>query len=213
MINKLLYMFKRSSRFYIVLFIISIFEIFQGHSIDGLLGIIIGISEWIILYKLIANRNRGLNIFLGFGATRTEFYTLNVIYDFLMSTLISMVISLTRVKNNNIDKSYFIYVFLFYFVVILVLFSTLTFRQIFRHTDYLMVMFGVLFFYTFIFITRYGASLGTDNFTNFNEKLSHYQDFTLKGFYIMVLIIIGFNYITSYLVHKSTQIKIKGELE
>lgn len=213
MINKLLYMFKRSSPFYIVLFIISIFEIFQGHSIDGLLGIIIGISEWIILYKLIANRNRGLNIFLGFGATRKEFYTLTVMYDFLMSTLISIVIALTRVKTNSMDKSYFIYVFLFYLVTVLAFFSTLAFRKIFMHTDYLMVMFGVLFFYTFIFITRYSASLLTDNFTNFSERVAYYPDFTLKEFYIMCLIIIGFNYITSYLVHKNTEIKIKGELE
>ncbi|WP_186429283.1 hypothetical protein [Clostridium sp. BSD9I1] len=213
MINKLVYMFKRSSRFYIVLFIISILEIFQGHSIDGLLGIIIGMSEWIILYKLIANRNRGMNVFLGFGGTRTEFYTLTVIYDFLMSTIISMVIAFTRVKNNNIDKNYFIYVFLFYLVAVLVFFSTLAFSQIFRHTDYLMVRFGMLFFYAFIFIARYSVSLVTDNFTNFNEELISYPNFTLKEFYIMFLIIIGFNYITSYLVNKSTEIKIKGELE
>ncbi|WP_097027467.1 hypothetical protein [Clostridium peptidivorans] len=200
-------MFKRSSRFYIALFIISILEI------DGLIGFIIGISGWVILYKLISNRNRGLNVFLGFGGTRTEFYTLTVIYDFLMSTFISIVIALARVKIENMDISNFIYFFSFYLVILLVFFSTLAFRQIFSHTDYLMVKLGVLFFYIFLFITWYSSSILADNFISLNQKVGSYCNFTLKEFYIMFPIIIGFNYITSYLVHRSTEIQIKGEAE
>lgn len=206
-------MFKRGRQFYIILFIIFILEILQGYLIKGVPEIFIDLLILRLLSILIENRIGGLNVFLSLSGTRREFYTLTVIYDILISIFLSMVITLARVKIDNMHISHFIYIFLFYIVVMMAFFSTLSFCQIFKQSYYIAIILIVSLIYMVIYDARYSMVFFTNNFTNFNENIVFYKDFTLKEFYIMFLIIIGFNYITSYLVHRSTEIKIKGEVE
>lgn len=206
-------MFKRGRQFYIVLFIIFILEILQGYLIKGVPEIFIDLLILRLLSILIENRIGGLNVFLSLSGTRREFYTLTVIYDILISIFLSMVITLARVKIDNMHISHFIYIFLFYIVVMMAFFSTLSFCQIFKQSYYIAIILIVSLIYIVIYDARYAVVFFTNNFTNFNENIVFYKDFTLKEFYIIFLIIIGFNYITSYLVHRSTEIQIKGEAE
>lgn len=214
MISKLIYIFKRDRRFYILLLVIAILEIFPGDLINKLSeGLYEGLFIAIIFNKSIENRREKINTLLGVGVTRRELYTLTIILDFLNSILISSVITLNKIKIDNMYKNCFMYVFLFYFVIILVFLSTLSFNQIFKHTDYEAITWGTWYIFVPVYFVISLAGIDINNFTNFNEKLVPYKDFTLKHGYIIFLITIAFNYITSYLVHKGIEIKIKGEAE
>ncbi|KGK86998.1 hypothetical protein [Clostridium sp. HMP27] len=213
MINKLAYMFKRNRIFYMISFVVVILGIFQGSLIKRLPGIFDSMLVFIFFRKIVENRSDKINVFLGFGVTRKEFYILTIIYDVINSILSSIVITLTKMKIDNIDKSYFIYVFLLYLMLVLVFFSILSFNQIFQHTDYEAITWITGFIYIAIYSGIYSAGFNTNNFISFNEKLVSYKNFTLRQFYIMLIITIAFNYMTSYLVHKGIEIKIKGEVE
>lgn len=213
MINKLAYMFKRDKVFYILSLVIVILGIFQGNLINRVPGIFRSILVYILFSKIIQNRSEKINIFLGFGTTRKEYYILTIIYDIINSTLISIILTLTRMKSDNMNNSYFIYVFLLYFMLTLVFFSIVSSSQIFQHTNYEAITWITVLIYIGIYSKICSAVISTNNFTNLNGKLALYQSLTLSQFYITSFITIAFNYITSYLVHKGIEVKIKGELE
>ena len=213
MINKLIYMLKKDRRFYIILFAIYLLEIFGGNLIYQMREFFVGtITEVMIVISVLMKVGR-LDEFLFLGFTRKQYYILIVIYDFLLSALLSVAIGVAKIQVDSIPENHFNYIFLFYLIVTLVVFSTFSFNQIFRHSDYWAVRFGVLFLYVWIFFARYTMGFSAENFINFNDNLVSYEDFKLKEYYIMFLIIIGFNYITSYMVHKSVEVKIIGEEE
>lgn len=194
-------------------FVVVILGIFQGNLINRLPGIFESMLVFIFFRKIVENRSGKINTFLGFGVTRREFYILTIIYDIINSTLVAIIVTLIRMKSDNMDKGYFIYVFLLYFMLVLIFFSILSFNQIFQHTDYEAITWITGLIFIAIYSRICSAAINTNNFTSFNEKLTLYRKFTLKQFYIVSLIIIAFNYITSYLVHKGIEIKIKGEVE
>lgn len=197
-----------------ILFAIVIFQIFPGDLINKLPGgLYEGLFISIIFYKVIDNRRGKINTLLGIGVTRREVYTLTLICDFLNSILVSVVMTLNKIRFNNMHKNWVMYVFIFYFVCMLVLFSALSFDQILKHTNYEAITWITWFIFIAAYSGMYSAGIYTNNFTNFNEKLVLYKDFTLKQFYIIFFITIAFSYITSYLVHKGIEIKIKGEVE
>lgn len=207
-------MLKRDKMFYGILLMIMILQIFSDDLADKLpveafevLFIYIG------LYKVIKNRMGKINVFLGISVTRRELYILTIIFDCLNSILISILMTLNKIRVNNAHKNWIIYVFIFYFVYMLVLFSTLSFNQIFKHTDYEAITWITWIIFVAAHSGIYSTAFNTDNFISFNEKLAAYKNFTLRQFYIMLIITIAFNYITSYLVHKGIEIKIKGEVE
>lgn len=201
MINKLIYMLKRDLILYVIIFsMLSSNALIAGLMI-GLIGVLLG------------KRYGKFNIFLSFQTSRKEYYVIIVIYNILSSAIASMILSVIRVKSNNLSQNYFKYVFLFYFTLVLVFLSTKLFNEFFKHSDYAAVRFGVIVMYLALFVSRYFFLLLNDNFINFNEDLFSYQEFKLMDYYIMSFLIIGFNYITSYLVHKSVEVKIIGEAE
>lgn len=194
-------------------FVVVILGIFQGNLINRLPGIFESMLVFIFFRKIVENRSGKINTFLGFGVTRREFYILTAIYDIINSTLVAIIVTLIRMKSDNMDKGYFIYVFLLYFMLVLIFFSILSFNQIFQHTDYEAITWITGLIFIAIYSRICSAAINTNNFTSFNEKLALYRNFTLRQFYIVSLIIIAFNYITSYLVYKGIEIKIKGEVE
>lgn len=213
MIDKLIYMLKKDRRFYIIIFVIYLLEIFGGSLVYQMREFFVGtITEIMIVIPVLMKVGR-LDELLLLGFTRKQYYVLIVIYDFLLSALSAVAIGVAKIRVDSIPKNYFNYIFLFYLIFTLVVCSTFSFNQIFRHSDYWAVRFGVLFLYVLIFFARYTMGFSAENFTNFNENLVSYEDFKLKEYYIMFLIIIGFNYVTSYLAHKSVEIKIIGEVE
>lgn len=208
-----MYMFKRDRRFYIILFVMYLVEMFGGNLIYQMREFIVGpIIATTIIIPIVRKVGR-LDEFLLLGITRKHYYILNVIYDFLFSALSSVAIVLARIQVDGIPESYFNYIFLFYIIVTLVLFSTSSFNQIFGHSDYSAVRIIVFIVYVLIYFTTYSKGFSAGNFTNFNKNLVSDEDLKLKEYYITCLIIIGFNYITSYLVHKNVQIKAMDEVE
>ncbi|WP_097027465.1 hypothetical protein [Clostridium peptidivorans] len=205
MINKLIYIFKRDLILYVIVFIM----LSSNALIPGLMGGLIGA----LIGGLLGKRYGKFNIFLSFQTSRKEYYVIAVIYNLLSSAIISLVLALVKVNSNNIPKNYFKYVFLFYFTLVLVFLSAKLFNEFFKHSDYAAVRFGVIVMYLALFVARYGFLLFNDNFINFNENLFSYQEFKLMDYYIMSFLIIGFNYVTSYLVNRSTEIQINGEAE
>lgn len=207
-------MLKRDKVFYGILFMIMILQIFSDDLANKLpVEAFEVLLIYIVLYKVIKNRTGKINIFLGLGVTRRELYILTIIFDFLNSILISILMTLNKTRVNNMHKNWVMYVFMFYFVCMLVLFSALSFDQILKHTNYEAITWITWFIFIAAYSGMYSAGIYTNNFTNFNEKLVLYKDFTLKQFYIIFFVTIAFNYITSYLVHKGIEIKIKGEVE
>lgn len=199
--NKLIYMFKKDLAIYNVIIFIFIIDYLSASKkifIFALVGMLIG--------NLFLRTHDRFNILLSFQISRKEYYTTTIIYNFLSSAIVSLTLSIIKVSSNSILKNYYKYIFLFYFILVLVPLSIKLFDETFKHSDYTAVRFIVYIVYYVILTYKYPSIF-------FNGDLNAYENLKLNQHYIIPILIIGFNYITSYFVHKSAEVKIVGEAE
>lgn len=203
MINKLIYMFKRDLGIYAII----VFTFIKDYlPLSNIFALVVAAILMVILIVTIFSRTYSeFNILLLFQISRKEYYISTVIYNFLFSAIISLILALIKVNFSgsaqNTHK-----MFLFYFTLALVFLSAKLFDELFKQSDYSAVRYVVIVVYYLIFSNIYSPAF-------FNDDLNGYENFKLSQYYIISSIIIAFNYITSYFVHKSVEVKIMGEVE
>ncbi|WP_097027463.1 hypothetical protein [Clostridium peptidivorans] len=201
--NKLIYMFKKDLGIYAVI----VFTFIKDYlPISNMFILVPAVILMVILIVTIFSRTYSeFNILLVFQISRKDYYVSTVIYNFLFSAIISLILILIKINVSDVPQNDH-KMFLFYFTLALVFLSTKLFDELFKQSDYTAIRYIVIFIYYFIFVNKYSPVF-------FNDDLNAYENFKLSQYYIISSIIIGFNYITSYLVHKSVELKIVGEAE
>lgn len=167
--------------------------------------VVAAILMGILIVTIFRRTYSEFNILLLFQISRKEYYVSTVIYNFLFSAIISLILALIKVNFRGVHQNDH-KMFLFYFTLALVFLSTKLFDELFKQSDYTAVRYVVIVVYYLIFSNKYSPVL-------FNDDLNAYENFKLSQYYIISSIIIAFNYITSYFVHKSVEVKIMGEAE
>ncbi|WP_186429281.1 hypothetical protein [Clostridium sp. BSD9I1] len=195
--NKLIYMFKRDLGIYAII----VFTFIKDYlPTSNIFVLVLAAILMVILIVIIFSRTYSeFNILLLFQISRKEYYISTVIYNFLFSAIISLILALIKINFNGVPQNDH-KMFLFYFTLALVFLSAKLFDELFKQSDYTAVRYVVVVVYYLIFSNVYSPVF-------FND------DFKLSQYYIICSIIIAFNYITSYFVHKSVEVKIMGEAE
>lgn len=201
--NKLKYMFKRDLGIYAVIVFTFIKDYLPTSNIFVL--VLAAILMVILIVTIFSRTYSEFNILLLFQISRKEYYVRTIIYNFLFSAIISLILALIKVNFSGAPQNDH-KMFLFYFTLALVFLSTKLFDEFFKQSDYTAVRYVVIVVYYLIFSNKYSPVF-------FNDDLNAYENFKLRQYYIISSIIIAFNYITSYFVHKSVEVKIMEEAE